>query len=414
MGRRIRGFLITAALCLAGAAATTHRARRCIPFYPMDLVSYIGANCAARDGGNPYDTDDARASLFQRGLRTAPLRFLYSPAFLGGMPPPDSFPYRYYRLVWTGASVLAAWASILLLSGGTGRLKPLFTTGAFVFLLFSEPLQDNLVCGQIMSFILLALSVIVFRGFGGVLSGVASGFLAVGKLCFLPLACFFRGKRAAVAFVLSVAIPCLLSLHFAGSQVYADYFRSIGHFAATQGFAQSNNFGITHAVALLTEEALVSGDAGRAVNDFGYRVELARRQGNAMWTLSIALAVLTAFAVLHGVHRGGKSGAGFSREDLFSLAILYILVFAPCVWIHYGLLLVLPFRTVAIRRGAVHAMLFILGMMLWGMPFSVAPGWPRFLVPMFWLFFLALGGKNREKVRAPGASFPGQRPSSPP
>lgn len=404
MNNRIRHDVMVAAVLLIGAFATAHRARGSIPYHPMDLVSYIGAYCAARDGGNPYDTGDARASLLQRGVRTAPLRFIYSPAFLGWMPPPGIVPYRLYRLVWIASGILSAWVSLLLLSRGMYGLKPLFLTGASVFLVFSEPMHDNLVCGQIMSFVLLALSVIVHREFRGLSPGVASGFLLAGKLCFLPLAFFFRGKRASLAFVLSAAIPCLFSLHIAGSHVFSGYLQSMRHMALTQGFAQSNNFSITHAAMLFAEGVLVPGDTERAGYDFEYRADLARRQRNAMLALCLALAALTAVIVLNTLLANRKRGIRFTRTDILSIAVLYLMVFIPCAWIHYGLLLILPFRTVVLRGRVAHSLLFLAGMMIWGMPFSMGPVWPRFLVPMFWLPVLARGGGPVGKVRASGAS----------
>ncbi len=386
MNKNHRQSILLVGILLLGAFVTTYRAHGFIPYYPMDFVSYLGGYYAARDGVNPYDMQQAGQSLEQRGVFVTPYRFVYPPPFLLTMIPLEIIPYRLYRLGWIAASVLAAWLSVLLLSKGTGRLKTLFVAGSFVFLTVSEPLHDNLVCGQITSFMLLALSLMVLRGFKGALAVVAATFLLLTKVAFMPLVLFLKGRRALL--VVTVLLLCLSfsSVFLAGFHAFHDWISCLRLINESWGFGCSNNLSVTHAVCLFTETVLVQGDMERAGRDDEYRFDLAGRQRFVSSSLFLIFVVIVFVYLFYRLYKKRKNSIRCSRENILAQGILFLLVFIPTVWIHYGMFFLIPFRQLAVKGRSVPAILFILSAMVWGTSLTLVPVWTRFLIPLVWLF----------------------------
>jgi hypothetical protein len=381
--------IIVPALLLLGALISTYRAHGSIPYHPMDLVSYLGGYHAARDGGNPYDFQDACQSLERRGINVEPYLFVYPPPMLLIMTPLEIMPYRLYRLAWIASSVLAAWLSVYLLSRGTKGLMPLFIAGAFVFLTVSEPLNDNLVCGQITSFMLLALALMVQRGFKGAVAGLSAAFLLLSKVGFMPLVLFLRGRRTLL--VLAVLMICLSfsSVLLVGLNAFHDWMFCLLNINESWGFIGSNNLSVTHAVSLLAEEVLVKGDIERVRTDDEYRFELASSQRVVLRIVFLCLAIVSLLTVIFRFCKMHKKGSVCSRECILSQAVLFLLAFIPCVWVHYGMFLLIPFRQLVVRGRSVLAVLFIMSAVVWGMPNAPVPVWLKFLIPLVWLFSTA-------------------------
>lgn len=355
----------------------------------MDLVSYLGGYHAARDGGNPYDFQEASQSLEQSGVFVTPYLFVYPPPFLLTMIPLEIMPYRLYRLAWIAASVLAAWLSVYLLSRGTKGMMPLFIAGAFVFLTVSEPLNDNLVCGQITSFMLLALALMVYREFKGAVAGLAAAFLLLSKVGFMPLVLFLKGRRAVLALVAFIVCISFSSVFLAGFNAFHDWVFCLRYISESWGLILDNNLSLTHAVSLLSETVLVQGDIERAGRDDAYRLALAERQTEVSQAIHLGVAIASLSLLIHRSFRRRTGSSVCSRENTFSQAILFLLVFVPCVWVHYGMFLLIPFRQLVVRGRTVLALLFITSAMVWGMPNAPVPVWSKFLIPMVWLFSTA-------------------------
>ncbi len=383
-------------ILLLGAFLTTYRAHGSIPYHPMDLVSYLGGYHAARDGGNPYDVRQAGQSLEQRGVLVTPFPFVYPPPFLLAMTPLEIMPYRLFRLSWIAASVLAAWLSLFLLSGGTGRLKTLFVAGSFLLLMVSEPLHDNVVCGQVTSFMLLAMALMVYRGFKGAVAGLAATFLLLSKVGFMPLALFLKGRRALLSAVVLLFCLSLSSVLLAGSHSFHYWLLSLGQINESWGFIHGNNLSVTHAVSLLSEAVLLQGDVARAGKDDGYRFELAERQADISKAIHLGFALVSLSMVFYRSLKRRKSSSVCSRENILSQAILFLLIFVPFVWIHYGMFLLIPFRQLVVKGRPFTAVLFIVSAVVWGMPHDPVPVWSKFLIPLVWLFSTAFTNASSE------------------
>ncbi|GEM_PF-4517984 len=389
MNKNHRQGILLVGILLLGALVTAYRAKGCIPYYPMDLVSYLGGYHAARDGGNPYDLQQAGNSLAQRGVFVTPFRFVYPPPFLLTMIPLEMIPYRLYRLAWIAGSVFAAWISVFLLSKGTDRLKPLFIAGAFVLLTVSESLHDDLVCGQITSFMLLALSVMIFRGFKGAVTGVAAAFLLPLKVGFMPLVLFVKGRRALLALVVLLICLSFSSVFFVGFNAFHDWMFCLRLINESWGFSCSNNLSVTHAVSIVTENALVRGDLERAGRDDEYRFDLAERQRFVSQMLFFMILATSLAVLFYRLRNLCKKSIRCSRDSTLSQSILFLLVFIPCVWIHYGMFFLIPFRQLVTKGHSVQAILFILSAMVWGTSLAPVPVWTKVLIPLTWLFSTA-------------------------
>lgn len=355
----------------------------------MDFVSYLGGYHAARDGSNPYDMQQAGQSLEQRGVFVTPYPFVYPPPFLLTMIPLEVVPYRLYRLAWIAASVLAAWLSVFLLSKGTGQFLILFVAGSFLFLTVSEPLHDNVVCGQITSFMLLALVLMLYRGFKGAVAGVAATFLLLSKVGFMPLLLFLKGRKALLFVVVLLLCLSLSSVLLAGAHSFHDWVFCLRLINESWGLIGSNNLSVTHAVSLLSETVLLKGDVARAGRDDGYRSGLAERQVDVSQAIHLCFAIVSLLIVILRLYKMRRNGSVCSRENILSQAILFLLVFIPFVWIHYGMFLLIPFRQLVVKGRSVPAVLFIVSAMVWGMPLAPVPVWTKFVIPLAWLYSTA-------------------------
>lgn len=87
-------------------------------------------------------------------------------------------PYRYFRMLWIGASILAAWGGSWLLSLRLrGRRRLAFAVLSALFLLVSGVMHDCLRWGQVSCFLFAVICVLASRRFRGVLAGVSSALL---------------------------------------------------------------------------------------------------------------------------------------------------------------------------------------------------------------------------------------------
>lgn len=102
--------LLAGAVLLLGMLLSIPLARSRVPLYPGDLTVYLGAFYAAEDGQSPYDRQALDSSLRARGIeKEAVADYVYPPPFLLPFRLLDLMPYRYFRMLWIGASIMAVW-----------------------------------------------------------------------------------------------------------------------------------------------------------------------------------------------------------------------------------------------------------------------------------------------------------------
>lgn len=378
-------------IMLAGLLITVLRVRDRVPFHPLDLMSYVGGYYANRDGGDAYDIDDSRASLAARGMAVEPSPLLYPPPFLMTMLPLEVVPYRWFRLGWIGAGAVSAWLAVFILSKRLRKPGALvFTAGALLFLTVSQTLYDAIVCGQVTSFMLLALALVLCQGFSGIRAGIAAVVLTLQKVCFLPLALFIKGRRAAVSCLLLVALLSGVSALVFGQGTFPAWTHWMKRTGMTWGFREVNNLSITNAVEMITDGALSPQDRARAMEDHSFRVALARNTREVSVAVYASLAMIAGLSAAFLLLRERGKLCSPDRERVLSVAVLYLLVFMPCVWIHYGLFIVFPLRELCARGRFTAAGWFLASALVWGAPLGALPSWPRFLVPLGWMIYMVL------------------------
>jgi hypothetical protein len=136
-------------------------------------------------------------------------------------------------------------------------------------------------------------------------------------------------------------------------------------------------------------------DTERAGRDYDYRHEMADKMRVTSRRIYFVLLSGIALWLTTAVLRQRKASKPPSREAMLSIAVLFLLVFLPVVWIHYGLFLLIPFQVLCGRRRILLPGLFTATVILWGLPTGMVPVWPRFLIPLGWLFWFAFYREGR-------------------
>lgn len=400
--RRIKVILIV--ILIIGLLASGLKACDRIPFYPQDLISYVGGFFAFSDGGNPYDTEFVRQSLIQRDINTSPYRFVYSPPFLMLFFPLYFLPYSLFRIIWIIVSLLSVWLAIWLLSS---RLKGLYSLlfalmGALYFTV-AAALHDSLIWGQITPVMLLALSIVVFRDFKGVLAGIASSMFPLIKLAFSPLTFFIKGKRALYSLILMLLALMIMGAMIIGPKSYVNWFDSIRSIGEEWSFGGENNLSIIRGITIISETWIHEFDEHRAAMDDEYRLQTALRIRNTDKTIyQVTVLLLTIFCAIR-LYIRKRSGRTLKRDSLLAAVVLYLLVVIPFLWLHYGLFLIFPLWTLLRRRNITAAILFFATAMFWGMPICI-PGiigsldCLRFLIPLSWLVYFVLASEESPEL----------------
>ena len=400
--RRIKVILIV--ILIIGLLTSGLKARDRIPFYPQDLISYVGGFFAFSDGGNPYDTEFVRQSLTQRDINTSPYRFVYPPPFLILFFPLQFLPYSLFRIIWIITSLLSVWIALWLLAS---RLKGLYSLlfvlmGALYFTV-AATLQDSLIWGQITPIMLLALAIVVYREFKGNLAGIASSIFPLIKLGFSPLIIFIKGKRALYSLILMLLAMMIMGAMIFGPKSYVNWFDSISTIGEEWSFSGENNLSITRGISFLTKTWIHEFDEQRAVMDDEYRLQTALRIRNTDKTIyQVTVLLLTIFCAIR-LYIRKRSGRILKRDSLLSAAVLYLLVVIPFLWLHYGLFLIFPLWTLLRRRNITAAVLFFATALFWGMPICMpviigSLDWLRFLIPLSWLVYFMFASEESPEL----------------
>lgn len=396
-----RGLIPVLVLILAAVILTMLLLPEDVPEYPTDLVSYLGGLYAAIDGSDPYDADDALASLHARGFENEVIYgYVYSPPFLLFLEPVRIIPYRFFRTLWTGLGIVSVWAALFLLCLRLeGKDRILLAVLGACFLLVSSVLYDSLYWGQVSGLLLLAVSVLVYRGYRGIVAGVAASAFLFLKVGFIPFILFLRGRRAWSSLGAVVLLLAVFGLAVYGTGSYAGFVENIGIIGKSWNVDLANNVSIAGAAGMAAGEWLAPGmDLERARTDHDYRLEIAALVGRRV---RLATTVISALIVLGMVFRLGylfRKGFRPDRNFLLALAALALLVLLPFVWLHYGLILLVPlwYLVHSGRRIAAAAMTFSL--ILWGLPLKPAYGfWTevpglRALILLGWIVWLLTAG----------------------
>lgn len=408
----VRGPIPVLVLILAAAALTLLLLPEDIPEYPTDLVSYLGGLYAAVDGNDPYDADDALASLHARGFENEIIYgYVYSPPFLLFLEPVRLIPYRYFRTLWTGLGIVSVWAALFLLCLRLkGKDRILLAVLGACFLLVSSVLYDSLYWGQVSGLLLLAVSVLVYRGYRGVVAGVAASAFLILKVGFIPFILFLRGGRAWGSLGAVVLLLAVFSLAVYGTGSYASFVENIGIIEKTWNVDRANNVSIAGATGMAAGEWLAPGmDLERARTDHDYRLEKAVLAGRRVRLAITAVSALIALTMVSRLGYLFKKRFRPDRNYLLVLAALALLVLLPFVWLHYGLILLVPlwYLVSSGRRTAAAAM--TISIILWGLPLKPAYGfWTevpglRALILLGWIAWLLTGGlPDRGSRSAPG------------
>ncbi|MEN8207862.1 MAG: glycosyltransferase 87 family protein [Candidatus Fermentibacteria bacterium] len=321
-----------------------------IPFYPQDLISYIGGFYAFSDGENPYDLESVKQSLSQRAIISSSDRFVYPPPFLLLFLPLQFLSYTMFRLIWIVTALLSAWLALWLLASRLkGLYSLLFALMGALFFTVAATLHDSLFWGQITPVMLLAV-------------------LVLGAAVFGPMS-------------------------------YGNWFDSISAIGKEWGYARDNNLSIARGVCTFTDRWVHQFDEQRAMADDEYRLDSALRIRNSDKNIYQVVVVLLTFFCAVRLFAGKRSGRKLNRDSLLAAAVLYLLVVIPFIWLHYGLFLIFPLWTLLRRRRIKAAVLFFVTAMFWGMPIC-SPSiigsidWLRFLIPLFWLIYFMFASEE--------------------
>ncbi|MGM0628476.1 MAG: glycosyltransferase family 87 protein, partial [Candidatus Fermentibacterota bacterium] len=386
---------------LAGILVSIPLARNSVPLYPQDLVSYIGGFYASEDGHSPYNTEASRASLRARGIEVeAVYDYVYPPPFLLILKPLAVLPYRLYRMLWIGASILAVWGGAWLLAMRLGgRSALLFAALSAIFLLLSRPMHDCLYWGQVSCFVFAAVSVQVYARFKGAAAGAAAALHPMLKIGFVPLMVFLKGRKAWIYLLVGVLVLGLLGGAIFGFDAYAGWVGQIQRIGRTWDMDVKNNLSFGSVIRRVAEQASISDEQRLAARgDDQKRMDLIARVTQRTRLVQNSIMLLVAGAVVARLLMILRAGHRPGRYYMLALVCLGTLALLPYVWIHYALVMLIPLWFILSSGMRNQALLLWATMMLYGLPLSDALGaWSqmpglRSAVPLGWLAWLLARG----------------------
>jgi hypothetical protein len=129
----------------------------------MDFSTYFAAARSLDAGLSPYDNNVVSGARFWDGMATAVhSRYLYPPLTATLLIPLSRLSFGTAKEIWTILSLLAGLAAMLLALSSVGRLRLETAAAVTVLTLAFHPMTTTLERGQIETFILLALMVMVW------------------------------------------------------------------------------------------------------------------------------------------------------------------------------------------------------------------------------------------------------------
>ncbi|OPL19474.1 MAG: hypothetical protein AVO35_10685 [Candidatus Aegiribacteria sp. MLS_C] len=308
-------------------------------------------------------------------------------------------PYRSFRLLWYLIGFAAVWSGMLLLGLSLGIEKrfPFVLLGT-LFLTLSSVLRDSLYWGQVSGWILLALSIAVFRRYRGVLSGIASSVVLLLKVGFMPFVFFLRGTRAWTALASILFVLALSAMLVYGPGIYSDWTGSMGLIGRTWNAGLSNNLSFSQAVSSASMLLAPPFDRQRAGEDHDYRLQIAVERRETVRLASCSVNAVLLSSIIAGLVRLRRKRTPLTRDFLMSLSLMASLAFLPFVWLHYGLSALVPVRYLAGQDRKYAACAMTVSMICWGLPLDPSPGpWTaipgiRALIPLSWTAWMLTAG----------------------
>jgi len=296
-----------------------------------DFSIYYGCAVAMQRGLDPYAID---LRNFTRALGFEPDPFVHpadTPTFtVVTMPIAMISPPVAYAM-WFSAEVSCLIASLYLLFGAlNNRFAILLSLGALGF----TPLADNFRWAQSQIFVLLGI-LIFFRLMQRGRDGMAGMVLAMlGLLRGFPLVLggyliARQKRRAVVALALAFALGAAATVAAIGAAPAMNFLRVLGIIGGRQWFSLDPRWEL--AAANVSLDAFVA----RAL--MLLNLKLAARTT----ILALKLPLLAATFSLTTVRKASDEGA-------LSLWIVTMLILTPVVWLHYLVVLLIPFGFIAL------------------------------------------------------------------
>jgi alpha-1,2-mannosyltransferase len=302
-----------------------------------DLLVYQYGGRAALHGGSLYGFDDPVTGL----------PFTYPPFAAVVMTPLAVLPTWLAAGLWTGASVAALAAVIVVVRRALGRLSPgwlvAFLTGGALAL---EPVWQNLTFGQVNLFLMLAVLLDLMRPerrWSGILVGIAAG-VKLTPLVFVVLLLLIGRRPAAGRATLAFAGTVVLGFVAMPGSAAAYWSSQLLDPSRVGPPALAHNQSVYGALTRLHDGApptalwlAVAGLLSSAVLVFG--AGWWRRGDRVLGTCLGALAMLIASPVSwshHWVWAVPIALAVWERQRLVAVAWTAVFVARPIVWPAYG------------------------------------------------------------------------------
>lgn len=405
----IKRFLpyIIGVVVLLGLSLSIVQVKKRAVFYPPDLTTYIAGYNSVINGLNPYSEIDTQQSIANLGITATSYKYVYSPSFLLLFHCLKVIPYQLFRLFWLYGSVFAVWLSVLMLflkSDIERRKSWVFLIGSFIFLLIADPLLSNSVWGNISAFLFLALTLVVIKSYQGKIAALASLFILITKVGFLPFLLFLRDKKTYQQLLISLTILIVVTISVYGLEHYSGWYCAIKEIGNTWNHDLDNNFSITNSISILVSDYIYKIDENHAREDDRYRlysaVKSARIVRNIYWGITSVVTVFIAFFL----RKFYKINRKLYRDQLLSITILYILIFTPFVWVHYGLFLLIPLWVICNGTSLTQVILFVISSILWGTISSdsfggIIPVQFRFVILFIWMIYFVIKTLNTDSQR---------------
>jgi hypothetical protein len=304
----------------------------------IDFSHYYVSALAMRQGIDPYTTD-LKPLATSLGLDVGEMNIgTYPPSFIFCFEPLTWLsPLRAYWLWFAMNIVFLATAFYLMLDGlrGDTDLRLALLGLAILY----APITDNFYCAQTQILILLLLILFVRwldsgrHALAGLTLALAALFKAFPAILIGYLVLRRKGKAIVYA-GLGLFVGGVVTLTLVGVERSLHFFRVLPFLTSSNWLSRSDN------VAL---EAMVSRLFWFSVHLGGTGVEFARRA--AVTIAELSLLALTVRATL-----GSSKPSDNRDEPVIALWIVTAILLSPTAWLHYMVLLFIPFAVLLRQR----------------------------------------------------------------
>ncbi len=366
----------------------------------IDFSHYYVSALAMRRGVDPYITDLSPLAK-SLGLEVAEMTTgTYPPTFILCFEPLTLLsPVPAYR-VWTAMNLLFLAAALYLLLDGMPGDTDLRLALVGLAILYT-PITSNFFYAQTQILILLLLTVFMRslksgrQALAGAVLGLA-GLLKVFPLALIGYLILRRKSKAIVYTGLSLVLGLLVTLALVGVDRSLHFVHVVPFLTSPYWFARFDDVAIG---------AMVSRLLGADPADAG--LEFARRAAVAI--AELAIIALTVRATLKSAEQPDNSD-----DHVIALWVVAAILLSPIVWVHYLVLLLIPFavlvryrlhsgasrraRQLGIRSYMIAELL--MAIYLW---FGTLADWTQHLP--YWTLYLSTGGWSLSLLLAYAAAY---------